>query len=187
MRTHYPEKLLRLIYDLAEKGSLPLDRLAILEPWFRHGERITRLGLWIARRSAARKGKTKGDHAALLDEARALLGKESTYADFFARPERQAMEELLARSKAAQGERSTLDDPFGLKTACRPLWLVEQALEVYLGHKNTPQDAVALSMKWAASKTTRIPELKDSSMGKLKELLQFMHTSEALEDMEPPR
>lgn len=188
MRTHYPEKLLDLIDDLAEKGSLPLERLAFLEKWFLPEERIGRLGLWIARRSAARKGKTKGEPGALLDEARALLGKESTYEDYFARPERHAAEELLARSKTTLGASSPLDDPFGSKITCRPLWLVEQALEVYLGYKNTPQDAVTLLMKWACdSKTKPSPSLADASIGKLDELLSFMHTVEALEYINPPR
>src|SRR5215213_7230373 len=104
MRTTVPEKILQIIDDLDAKGDVPLTRLTVLKKWFEHPGRLSRFGLWVARRAAGRKGKTKGDYGALLDEAQALLGKTSTRESFFAQPDRGKLKGLSTRIKAAQSE-----------------------------------------------------------------------------------
>ena len=74
MRTPVPEKLLAIVDEIDAHGSTSLARLTVLKKWFEHPGRLPAFGLWIAKRAAARKGKTKGEAGALLDEARALPG-----------------------------------------------------------------------------------------------------------------
>src|SRR4051812_18972258 len=74
MRTPVPEKLLKLVDDIAAEGDAPLTRLTVLKKWFEERPgRLPAFGAWVARRAASRKGKTRGEAGALFDAARALL------------------------------------------------------------------------------------------------------------------
>ncbi len=59
MRTNGPEKLLQIVEEIDAQGHANLTRLTILKKWFEHPGRLPAFGLWVARRSAARKGQTK--------------------------------------------------------------------------------------------------------------------------------
>ena len=78
MRSAVPEKIHKIIDDIDAKGNVPQTRLTVLKKWFEHPGRLPAFGLWIARRSAGRKGKTQGEAGTLLDEARTLLGTASS-------------------------------------------------------------------------------------------------------------
>ncbi len=78
MRTANPEKILKIIEDIETQGNASMTRLTVLKKWFEASGRLAAFGLWLARRAAGRKGKTKGAASALLDETRALLGTSST-------------------------------------------------------------------------------------------------------------
>src|SRR5258708_5417595 len=78
MRTDVPEKILKIIDDIDTRGNVPLTRLTVLKEGFEYAGRLPTFGLWVARRAAARKGKTKGEHGAVLKEAGLQLGPAST-------------------------------------------------------------------------------------------------------------
>jgi hypothetical protein len=78
MRTSVPEKLLAIVEEIEARGQTNPTRLTVLKRWFEHPGRLPAFGLWVARRSAGRKGRTKGPAGALLGEARALLGSDVT-------------------------------------------------------------------------------------------------------------
>lgn len=169
--------------DVETRGSAPLTRLRVLAKWFEHPHRLPRFGWWIASRAAGRKGKTKGEFGALLDEARVLLGTTSTFQSFVTRPDRMACEELYIRIKSARIAALSMTGDPQQAFSCRPLWLVEKGLEVHLGLAGAPEDGYRLVAEWAQSSNRSHEGILDQkSCGKLEELLRFMLNLEASED-----
>ena len=81
MRTKVPEKLLAIVEEIESQGSASLTRLTILKKWFEHPGRLAAFGLWIAKRAAGRKGKTKAEDGTLLKETLALPGNTARTED----------------------------------------------------------------------------------------------------------
>ncbi len=183
MRSDVPEKLLDLIDDIDAQGNVPLTRLTVLKKWFEHPGRLSAFGLWVARRAAGRKGKTKGEYGALLDEARGLLGPASTRESYFAQPDRHAAEVLHNRARATQNEFQNQE--WGPVRIVRswPLLLVEEALAIYLWHADSPGHGYKLAADWAQHyHPSHGNGLNGPSRGKLRELVRFMFAVETIED-----
>lgn len=183
MRTEVPEKVLKVIDDIAAQGNVPLTRLTVLKKWFEYPGRLSAFGLWVARRAAGRKGKTTGEAAALLSETRALLGPASTRDSCFQLIDRKAAQSLHERARDFQNEFQ--DQRWGAVRIihCWPLLLVEQGLAVHLGLADSPGDGCKLATDWARHYDSRHGNgLNGPSQGKLRELVRFMFTVEALED-----
>lgn len=182
MRTTVPEKIIEIIDDIETRGNVPLTRLTVLKGWLKYPGRLPALGLWIARRSAGRKGKTIGEYGALLREASALLGPAPTGDRLFGEINRPAAEAFHARARDSQneyqdGERERVRD-----IRCRQLFLVEEGLAVYLWHADSPDHGYQLAADWAQNHDRRHGNgLNGPSRGKLEELVRFMFTVEALE------
>ena len=84
---------------------MPLTRLTVLKKWFeQRPERLQAFGLWVARRAAGHKGKTKGEHGELLDEARKLLGSSATREGFLQKIDPQAVRSFHEKARASQNE-----------------------------------------------------------------------------------
>jgi len=183
MRTAVPEKIQRIIADIDTQGNASLTRLTVLKKWFEHPGRLPAFGLWIARRAAGRKGKTKGEAGALLDETRALLGTASTRESVFQQIDRQAAMDLHDRAKAFQGEfRKQQWGPVRI-ISCWPLLLVEKGLAIHTGLSRDPDDGYRLAADWAQNHDPAHGNgLNGSSRGKLDELVRFMFGVEAVED-----
>lgn len=183
VRTSVPEKILAIIDAINADGNAPLTRLTVLKKWFERPGRLSMFGLWVARRAAGRKGKTKGEHGALLQEASKLLGPASTRESFFAEPERRATQDLHARARASQAEfEKQAWGPVRL-VKCWPLFLVEQGLAIYLWHTDSPSHGYKLAADWAQNQDSSHGNgLNGPSRGKLGELVRFMFTVESLED-----
>ena len=73
MRTNIPEKLLKIVEEIDERGSASLTRLTVLKKWFGRPERLSAFAIWFATRAVSRKGKTTDTAAELFREARTLL------------------------------------------------------------------------------------------------------------------
>jgi hypothetical protein len=183
MRTNVPDKVLEIIADLDAMGNVPLTRLTVLKKWFEHPGRLPRFGLWVARRAAGRKGKTAGQHGALLDETRALLGPASTREGFFAQPDRRAAANLHALIEGSQSEFRNLKWGSVRLIPCWPLLLVEQGLAIYLWHADSPSHGYKLAADWAQHYDPEFGNgLNGPSRGKLQELVRFLLTVEAIEE-----
>ena len=183
MRTDIPEKILKIIKDIDEQANVPLTRLTVLKKWFEHPGRLPAFGLWVARRAAGRKGKTKGEHGALLKEASILLGPASTRESVFAQPDRQALATLRARAKLAQNDFENQQSGPARIIHCWPLLLVEKGLAIYLWHSESPSHGYKLAANWAQNYDSRHGNgLNGPSRGKLEELVRFMFTVEAIEE-----
>ena len=183
MRTAIPEKTLKIIQDLDARGNVSLTRLTVLKKWFEAPGRLSAFGLWLARRAAGRKGKTKGAAGALLDEARALLGTSSTRESLFQQIDRAAAENLHGRTRDFHNEFQNQQWGPVRIIHCWPVLLVEQGLALHLGLKSDSGDGYKLAADWAQNYDPRHGNgLNGPSRGKLEELVRFMCAVEALED-----
>lgn len=186
MRTAVPEKLLKIVEDLDTAGSANLTRLTVLKKWFEHPGRLLALALWVARRSAGRKGKTKGAAGVLLDEARALLGPDSTPSF-----KRRSAKSLHDRARDFQNEYEQHQWASVRTIHCWPLLLVEKGLAIFLGEANTPSAGYQLAADYCTNYDPRYGNnLNGPSRTKIMEIVRFMFTVEALEEdcgQKPPR
>ena len=183
MRTAVPEKILKIIEEIDTHGNAPLTRLRVLKKWFEHPGRLSAFGLWIARRAAGRKGKTKGEAASLLNEARALLGTAATRESYFQQIDREAVESLHDRARAFHNEFKNQQWGPARIIHCWPLLLVEQGLALHAGLTRDPIDGYKLAADWAQNHDSRYGNgLNGPSRGKLDELVRFMFGVEALEN-----
>lgn len=183
MRTAVPEKILKIIDDIDAKGNVPQTRLTVLKKWFETPGRLPAFGLWVARRAAGRKGKTKGDAGALLDETRALLGVDSTRESRFQKIDPAAARSLHDRARTFQNEYE--QHQWGPVRIIRswPLLLVEQGLALHTGLNTHPTDGYKLAADWAQNYDPLLGTgLNGPSRGKLDELVRFLFAVEALED-----
>ena len=183
MRTTVPEKILKIIDDIDAQGNASLTRLTVLKKWFGHPGRLSAFGLWIARRASGRKGKTKGEAGALLDEARALLGTAATRESLFQKIDPEAAEKLYDRARDFQNEFKKQQWASVRIIHCWPLLLVEKGLAIHTGLDRHPSDGYELAVDWTKNFDSRYGDgLNGPSRGKLHELVRFMFSAEALED-----
>jgi len=183
MRTEVPEKVLRIVDDIKRDRDVPQTRLTVLKSWFKHPGRLAAFGLWIARKAAGRKGKTKGPAGELLNEARRLLGTSSSRKNLFDRIDRKAGEALRDRARAFQNRHERQRWGAVRIIECWPLLLVEEGLALLVEPHRTPSDGYKLAADWAQNYDPSVGTgLNGPSKGKLLELVRFMFCVEALED-----
>jgi hypothetical protein len=183
MRTNVPEKLLKIVEEIDAQGHANLTCLTVLKKWFERPSRLPAFGLWVAKRSAGRKGKTKAKTGALLDEARSLLGTTSTREDFLRKVDRSAARALHDRARDFQNEFQPQQWGPVRIISCWPLLLVEQGLACYLGLTNSPAAGYKLAADFCQHYDTRFGNsLCGPSRTKIMEIVRFMFTSEAMEE-----
>ena len=183
MRTEAPDKILNILDDIVAQGNVALTRLTVLKKWFEAPGRLPAFGLWVARRAAGRKGKTKGPAGELLDETRALLGTAATHDSLFQKIDRAAAKRLHNQARDFHSEFQR--QPWGPVRIihCWPLLLVERGLALHTGLASHPSEGYKLAADWAQNYDSRYGNgLNGPSAGKLKELVRFMFSVEALED-----
>lgn len=179
MRTAVPEKLLKIVEDIDTAGSASVTRLTVLKKWFERPDRLPAFGLWVARRSAGRKGKTKGPAGAMLDEARVLLRPDATPSINL-----QAAKSLHDRARDFQNEYEHHQWVSVRIVHCWPLLLVEKGLAVSLGEADTPSDGYKLAADFCTNYDPQYgSNLNGPSRTKIMEIVRFMFTVEAEEDL----
>ncbi|MEN9678852.1 MAG: hypothetical protein RIS76_4748 [Verrucomicrobiota bacterium] len=182
-RAAVPEKIQKIVDDIDTQGNESLTRLAVLKKWFEHPDRLSAFGLWIARRAAGRKGKTKGDAGALLNETRALLGTASIRESLFQQIDRKAAEDLHYRARDFHSEFQNQQWGPVRVIHCWPLLLVEEGLALHTGIHRHPSDGYKLAADWTQNFDPQYGNgLNGPSRGKLNELVRCMFSVEALED-----
>jgi hypothetical protein len=183
MRTQVPEKLLAIVEEIDAQGSASLTRLTVLKKWFEHPGRLPAFGLWIAKRAASRKGKTKAAAGALMDEARALLGTTATREGFL-RPVEPGVARLL-HDRARDFQNEFQHQQWGPVRIihCWPLLLVEQGLALYLGPAASPSEGYKLAADFCQHYDSRYGNsLNGPSRTKIMEIVRFMFTYETVEE-----
>ena len=184
MRTTIPEKLLRTAAQIEEHGSASLTRMTVLKKWFEQPYRLSSFGMFVAKRSCSRRGKTTGEAAELFREARTLLAGTALY-----RPQvpRKPAETLYDRLRAFQNEYKK--HPWGSVRVIknRNLFLVEQGVGIYLWHAKSPHDGYRIAASYCEHYDPRYGNgLNGPSCTKIYEIVRFMFNIEALEDLYGP-
>ena len=183
MRTTVPEKIQKIIADIDTRGNASLTRLTVLKKWFEHPGRLSAFGLWIARRAAGRKGKTKGEAGALLDETRALLGTAAPRESLFQKIGWDAAKSLHDRARDFHDEFKRQQWGPVRIIHCWPLLLVEEGLALHLGWTKSTAAGYKLAADWTQNYDSKYGNgLNGPSRGKLDELVRFMFAVEAVED-----
>jgi hypothetical protein len=183
MRTQVPEKLLAIVEEIDVQGHASLTRLTVLKKWFEHPGRLPAFGLWIAKRAAGRKGKTKAAAGALLNEAHALLGTTATREGFLRAVELSAAKRLHDRARDFQNEFQRQQRVPVRIIHCWPLLLVEQGLALYLGPAASPTEGYKLAADFCQHYDSRHGNcLCGPSRTKIKEIVRFMFTYEGIEE-----
>jgi hypothetical protein len=183
MRTAVPEKILKVLEDIDTRGNVALTRLTVLKKWFERPGRLQVFGLWVARQAAGRKGETQDGAAALLDEARALLGSAATRESLFQQIARETAQSLHHRARMFQNDFQKQQYGPVRIIHCWPLLLVEEGLALHAGLHRHPSSGYKLAADWAQHfDTCHGNGLNRPSRAKLQKLRRFMLSVEALED-----
>lgn len=179
MSTNAPEKLRQIISDIDAHGGAELTRLTVLKKWFEHDERLRSFAIWVARQAASRGGKTKDEAATLFADARRLIKGASG-----ARPEIAvvAAQRLLDGLRNYQNDYKRQSWCFVRLVKNWDLLLIEQALDIVLGHSPTPSDGYRLAADYCQHADARTGYgLSAASTTKISEVRRFMLRQEASE------
>ena len=181
MRTNIPEKLLKIADAIGEYGNVNLTRLVVLKKWFENPERLSAFAIWVAARATSRKGKTGGAAAELFREAKVLLARADK-----CRPQldRQKVQALHDRLRDFQNEYQKQRWGAVRMVHNWNLMLVEHALDIHLWHTNSPADGYKLAADYCQNYDPQYGNgLNGPSRTKIEEIIQFMFTIEAVEDV----
>ncbi len=183
MRTKVPEKLLAVVEEIDSQGYANLTRLTVLKKWFEPRGRLPGFGLWIARRSAGQKGKTKGTAGALLDEARLLLGTSVDGDRSIRKIDLRTARSLHRRARDFQNEYDNQSWGPVRIINCWPLLLMENGLAIWLGEEKSPSEGYKLAADFCQHYDSRHGNcLCGPSRTKIRDVVRFMFTVEAIEN-----
>jgi len=180
MRTSVAEKIIKIIDQIDAEGNANLTRLTVLKKWFERPGRLPVFGLWMAARAASLKGETTGAAGELFDEARTLLAECEIGAPG---PARASAEDLYKRLRNFQNEYQK--QRWGPVRIVRHwnLLLVEEGLDIYLWHHDSPFYGYKLAVDYCQHYNSRYGNgLNGPSRTKLEEIVRFMVALEAAED-----
>jgi hypothetical protein len=180
MRTNIPEKLLKVIAEIEADGHANLTRLTVLKKWFERPGRLAAFAVWVAARAKSRKGKTVGAAGDLFKEAGVLLRGVNPHAPEL---DREAAQRLHARLREFQDEYRKQGWDSVRMIQNWNLLLVEKGLAIYLRHGESPSDGYDLAADYCRHYDPHYGSgLSGPSRTKIKEIVQFMFTFEAMED-----
>jgi len=182
MRTTIPEKLLDIAADIEGKGSVNPTRLTVLKKWFEKPDRLSSFAIFIAKRASGRKGKSTGETGKLFQRAWILLKGTSILC-----PEvsHETAEKLHSRLHAFQNEHRKLLWGTARIIKNHRLFLIEEGLRIYLWHSDLPQEGYRLAANYCKHYDPSYGDSLDGeSYTKIHEIIRFMFTIEALEDIE---
>jgi hypothetical protein len=184
MRTSVPEKLLAITDEIGERGEAQITRLTVLKKWFERPGRLPAFAVFIAARSTSRKGKTTGDAAILFRESRALLAGHDRIRPVLNLPQARALHQRLVAFQseyrnAAWGRIRIIHN--------WNLMLIEHALAIYLAREASPADGYKLAADYCQQYDPRYGNsLNGPSQAKILEIVRWMFTLEAKEDVRQP-
>jgi len=183
MPTDIPEKLFRVAADIGAQGSVHLMRLTVLKKWLARPERLAAFAIWIATRSVLPKGKASGGAAKFNLEARLLLAGADEFEPKFNRRAAQSLHKRLADFQSEYQNQQ-----WGRVRIVRHwnLMLIEQALAIYLWHRDSPALGYKLAADYCRHYDSRFfNALNGPSRQKIEALVRFLITYEAFEDSGP--
>lgn len=154
----------------------------MLKKWFEHPGRLPAFGLWIAKRAAGRKGKTRAA-AALMGEARALLGTTASREGVLRLVDPRAAKLLHDRARDFQNEFQHQPWRSVRIIHCWPLLLVEKGLALHISPAAPPADGYKLAADFCQHDDSRYGNsLNGPSRTRIREIAHFMFHLEAIEE-----
>jgi hypothetical protein len=183
MLTDIPEKLLKISDEIAARGNANLTRLTVLKKWFDDPGRLPSFAIWVASRASSRKGRTNGEVVKLFRQARALLARVSPYAP---KRDRKLAKVLHDRLQTFQNEYK--NQHWGPVRIIHnwDLMLVERALAIYLWHSDSPAHGYKLAADYCQHYDSHYGNgLNGPSRTKIEEIVRFMYTLEAMQEIRP--
>jgi hypothetical protein len=184
MRTSVPEKLRALAEEIDERGQAALTRLTVLKKWFERPGRLPAFAVFIAARATSRKGKAPGEAATLFRESRALLARHDRVRPVLDREKARSLHERLV---AFQNEYR--DGAWGRIRVIHNwnLMLIEHALDIYLARDPAPAAGYKLAADYCQNYDASYGNsLNGPSSMKILEIVRWMFTLEAIEDLREP-
>lgn len=184
MKSSTCDKLLKIIDDIDKTGNASLTRLTVLKKWFEKPGRLVPFAVWIARRSAAKRGKTSGEAGKLLDEARALIGQG--FGEDKVRPKlnKAALEELHDRMQEFQNEHRRQQWTVERKIKNWNLLVVEKAFAIVLWYPDSPAYGYELAVAYAKNHDSKHGDgLNGPSRTKIMEMLSLIQVVEGHEEL----
>ncbi len=183
MRTAIPEKLLTIVAEIKEHGSVNLTRLIVLKKWFEHPHRLSSFAIFVAKRASGKKGKTTGEAAKLFRNARVLFKGVNVLYPVVSKKQAEKLHECF---QAFQNEHKRLRWGTARSIKNHNLFLIEEGLRIYLWYSNFPQEGYRLAAKYCEHYDPSYGNsLNGPSATRIHEIVRFMFTVEALEDIEP--
>lgn len=180
MRTNIPEKLFKIAEAIEDTGQANLTRLTVLKKWFDRPHRLASFAIFIANRACSRKGKSAAESLELFRDARTLLANAPLLNPVIACDE---AEQLYARLKAFQDEHKKIGWDSVRIIKNRNLYLIEEALRIYLWRTDSPGDGYRLAADYCEHYDPKYGNsLNGPSLTKVNEIVRFMFKIEALED-----
>ena len=185
MRTNIPEKIVSILQDVDRLGSQDPSRLTVLKKWFQMPSRLKSIAIFVAKRASSRSSKVKSDEKELFRLSRELLnGVDLIKPSVDKRKARELCRKLHDFQK---DHRSTRWAVIRIIKNWN-LFLIEEGLQIYLNSTYDVGAAYKLASDYCRHYDPRYGDtLNLGSRHKLKEIIRFMFTVEALEDIEPRR
>lgn len=138
MRTSVPDKLLKVVKDIEERGAANLTRLTVLKKWFERPDRLSSFAIFIAQRACEHESAVEeSDAAELLRESKSLLAGVASCRPDLSRKSAAALE---TRLHAFQDEYKRLAWGAVRIIRNRNLYLIEEGLRIYLRRTDSPSD-----------------------------------------------
>ena len=185
MRTNIPEKVVSILRHIDQFGSQEPTRLTVLKKWFQVPSRAKSFGIFVANRASGRSGKVKSDEKELFRLSRKLLnGADVVKPSVDKRKARGLHRKLHDFQKEQKRTRWAMIRIIKNWN----LFLIEEGLQIYLNSTYDVGAAYKLASDYCRHYDPRYGDtLNLGSRHKLKEIIRFMFTVEALEDIEPRR
>ncbi len=180
MRTHVPEKLLKIIDDIEQTGSASPARLTVLKKWFEHPGRLIAFALWVASRAVSRKGKSTGETAALFAAAKSWLAS----VDLSRTPPFDPGDAETLRLQLRNFQNDHVRGSWGPVRQIKNwnLMLIEKCLSICLHPQPMATEGYRLAVDYCEHYDPRYgTSLNGPSATKLHEIVRFMFGIEACE------
>jgi hypothetical protein len=185
VRTNIPEKVVSILRDIDQFGSQEPTRLTVLKKWFQVPSRAKSFGIFVANRASGRSGKVKSDEKELFRLSRKLLNGADVVKPSV---DKRKARELHRKLHDFQKEQKRTRWAVVRIIKNWNLFLIEEALQIYLNSTNDVGVAYKLASDYCRHYDPRYGDtLNLGSRHKLKEIIRFMFTVEASEDIEPRR
>ncbi len=181
MPTGIPEKLLKIVDDIASMGNVPLTRLTVMKKWLEPPGRLAAFALWMAFHAISEKKKQTGEAANLFRESKALLKNLDAHFPVLSAEQRTVASALHGRMRDFQNDYT---DTRWARVRNIKIWellLVEKAIGILLNPYADPSDGYKLAADYCQHYDPQFGNgLNGPSAVKIRKIARWMEKVEAV-------